>query len=112
MEFTEGYSVVRTFDPGRPPWGRWEVRDATGLLVGVIAEQPAPGQAGRASTFTVAHNPTPAPFNLRYPHRLRARGAWWSGGHDSVSSAVTSLAFHLRRVGGRPGRHYMTGARR
>lgn len=112
MEFAEGYSVVRTFDPGRPPWGRWEVCDATGLLVGVVAEQPAPGQGGSASTFTVAHNPSPAPFNLRYPHRLRARGAWWSGGHDSVSAAVASLAFHLRRSGGRPARHFMTGGRR
>ena len=112
MEFTEGYSVVRTFDTGRQPWGRWEVRDATGLVVGVIAEQLAPGGRGQASTFAVAHNPSPAPFNMRYPHRLRARGAWWSGGHDSVASAVASLAFHLRRVGGRPGRHYMTGARR
>ncbi len=108
MEFTEGYSVVRTFEPGRPPWGRWEVRNATGLLVGVVAEQPAPG---RVFTFTVAHNPSPAPFNMRYPRHLRARGAWWSGGHDSVSSAVASLAHHLRRSGGRPGRHYMTGVR-
>ena len=110
MDFTERYSVVRTFEPGRPPWGRWEVHDATGLLVGVVAEQLAPG--ARASTFTVAHNPSPAPFNMRYPHRLRARGAWWSGGHDSVSAAVASLAHHLGRSGGRPGRHYMTGARR
>ena len=112
MEFTEGYSVVRTFDPGRPPWGRWEVRNASGVLVGVVAEQPTPGRGGQSSTFTVAHNPSPAPFNMRYPHRLRARGAWWSGGHDSVSGAVDSLALHLRRFGGRPGRHYMTGARR
>ena len=112
MEFTDGYSVVRTFEPGRPPWGRWEVRDATGLLVGVVAEQLSPGRGGRASTFTVAHNPSSAPFNMRYPRRLRARGAWWSGGHDSVSAAVASLAHHLGRSGGRPGRHYMTGARR
>ena len=112
MEFTEGYFVVRTFDPGRPPWGRWEVRDATGLLVGVIAEQPAPARGGQTSTFIVAHNPSREPFNMRFPRHLRARGAWWSGGHDSVSAAVSSLALHLRRFGGRPGRHYMTGARR
>src|SRR5687767_10787879 len=84
MEFAEGYYVVRTFDPGRPPWGRWEVRDATGLLVGVIAEQPALGQPGRPSTFTVAHNPSTAPFVMRFPRHLRARGAWWSGGHETV----------------------------
>lgn len=111
MEIAEDYSVVRTFEPGRPPWGRWEVRDASGLLVGVVAEQPAPGGGGRASTFTAAHNPSPAPFNLRFPRSLRARGAWWSGGHDSVTAAVASLARHLRRSGDRPGRHYMTGAR-
>lgn len=113
MGFAEEYSVVRTFEPGRGPWGRWEVRDATGLLVGVVAEQAAPaGRHGAPSTFTVAHNPSPVPFNMRYPRSLRARGAWWSGGHETISAAVASLARHLRRAGGRPVRHYMTGSRR
>ena len=112
MEFAEGYVVVRTFEPGRPPWGRWEVRDATGLLVGVVAEQSAPSRPGAPSTFTVAHNPSPAPFMLRYPRHLRARGAWWSGGHETVSAAVASLARHLGRSGASPARHYMTGSRR
>jgi len=109
MGFPEGYSVVRTFEPGRPPWGRWEVRDATGLLVGVVAEQPALGAPSNPSTFTVAHNPSPAPFNMRYPRHLRARGVWWSGGHETMSDAVTALARRLSRSGGRPARHYMTG---
>src|SRR5213594_4048728 len=95
MELVDGYSVVRTFEPGRPPWGRWEIRDATGLLVGVVAEEPAPGRHGPASTFTAVHNPSPTPFVLRFPRLLRARGAWWSGGHESVSAAVASLAHHL-----------------
>jgi hypothetical protein len=113
MDFAEGYSVIRTFEPGRGPWGRWEVRDANGLLVGVVAEQPTTGRsAGRPSSFSVAHNPGPAPFNLRYPRYLRSRGAWWSVGHPSVSNAVASLARHLGRSGEHPGRHYMTGTRR
>jgi hypothetical protein len=112
MELTEGYSVVRTFEPGRGPWGRWEVRDATGLLVGVVAEQPSLGRSGHPSTFTAAHNPSPTPFVMRFPRQIRSRGAWWSGGHESVSAAVASLARHLRRSGGRPSRHYMTGSRR
>jgi len=111
MEVVEGYSILRTFESGRPPWGRWEVRAATGLLVGVVAEQPAPAGQGHPSTFTVAHNPSPAPFNLRYPRRLRARGAWWSGGHETVAAAVAALARHLGRSGDRPVRHYMTGCR-
>ncbi|MCA1842032.1 MAG: hypothetical protein LC792_02355 [Actinobacteria bacterium] len=110
MEILEGYSVVRTFEAGRPPWGRWEVRDATGLIVGVIAEEPA-GRHASASTFTAVHNPSPTPFVLRFPRHLRARGAWWSGGHDSVSVAVAALAVHLCRTGVRSGRHYMTGVR-
>jgi hypothetical protein len=110
MEIFEGYSVVRTFEAGRPPWGRWEVRDAAWLLVGVIAEEPAVGRHEPASTFTAVHNPSPTPFVLRYPHHLRARGAWWSGGHASVSVAVGALARHLCRAGQRSGRHYMTGA--
>ena len=112
MDFTDCYSIVRTFEPGRPPWGRWEVRDATGLLVGVVAEEPAPAGHGQPSTFTAAHNPSPAPFNMRYPRLLRARGVWWSNGHETISAAVNSLARHLRRSGDRPARHYMTGARR
>lgn len=112
MDFAEAYSVVRTFEPGRGPWGRWEVRDATGLLVGVVAEEPAPAGHGRPSTFTVAHNPSPAPFVMRFPRHLRARGGWWSGEHDTVSAAVAALARHLARSSGRPGRHYMTTARR
>ena len=112
MDFTERYSILRTFEPGRPPWGRWEVRDATGLLVGVVAEEPAPAGHGRPSTFTVAHNPSPAPFNMRYPRQLAARGGWWSGGHETISAAVASLERHLRRSGRQPVRHYMTGAHR
>jgi hypothetical protein len=112
MEIHKGYSVVRTFEVGRPPWGRWEVRDATGLLVGVVAEEPAAGRRGPASTFTVVHNPSQTPFVLRYPRHLRARGAWWSRQHDSVSSAVQALACHLLRAGRFSGRHYMTAARR
>ena len=112
MEILEGYSVVRTFEAGRPPWGRWEVRDATGLLVGVVAEEPAARRGGRASTFTAVHNPSPTPFNLRYPHHLRAQGAWWSQEHDSVSSAVLALACHLLVAGRFSDRHYMTAANR
>lgn len=111
MKILEGYSVVRTFEAGRPPWGRWEVRDATGLLVGVIAEEPVAGRNGPASTFTAVHNPNPSPFVLRFPHHLRAGGAWWSGGHESVSVAVVALACHLRLALHRSDRHYMTGAR-
>ena len=112
METPEGFSIVRTFEVGRPPWGRWEVRDASGLLVGVVAEEPPVGRRGRASTFTVVNNPSPTPFVLRFPRHLRARGAWWSGGHRSVSAAVEELAGHLGRAGQRSGRHYMTRARR
>ena len=111
MNFAGGYSVIRTFEPERGPWGRWEVRDDAGVVVGVIAEQVAPDGQGRPSTFTVAHNPSPTPFVMRFPHLLRSRGAWWSGGHATVSGAVADLARHLSRAGGRPGRHYMTRAR-
>ncbi len=47
MELPEGYSVVRTVEAGRPPWGRWEVRKVAGVLVGVVAEEPVPGRRGR-----------------------------------------------------------------
>ena len=106
------YSIVRTFEPGRGPWGRWEVRDAAGVLVGVVAEDPAPAGQGHPSTFTVAYNPSPAPFNMRFPRLLRARGGWWSGGHETISAAVGSLARHLHCSGDRPVRHYMTVAHR
>src|SRR5262245_36312007 len=33
------YSVNRALGPGRPPWGRWEVHDRAGLLVGIVAEE-------------------------------------------------------------------------
>jgi hypothetical protein len=112
MEIADNYAVVRTFDSGRPSWGRWEVRDATGLLVGIVAEQPAPGGHGRPSTFTAVHNPGPTPFVLRFPQLLRARGAWWSSGHDTVSAAVASLVLHLHRPGGRPSPHFLTRADR
>lgn len=112
MESAIGYTVVRTFEPGRPPWGRWEVRDATGLLVGVVNEERVPDGRGRPSTFTVVHNPSPTLFVLRFSRRLRAGGAWWSGGHETVSAAVTSLAAHLSRSGHRSVRHYITGSRR
>ncbi|HZQ79242.1 MAG TPA: hypothetical protein VFE55_18060 [Acidimicrobiia bacterium] len=112
MELPEGYSVVRTVEAGRPPWGRWEVRNVAGVLVGVVAEEPVPGRRGRPSTFTVVHNPSPALFILRFSRRLRAGGAWWSEGHQSVSYAVASLARHLQSTDGGSGRHYMTGSRR
>lgn len=111
MEVAKQYSVHRTFDPDRGPWGRWEVRNAAGVLVGVVAEQPAAGRRGAPSTFTVGHNPSPVAFNLRYPRHLRSRGAWWSGGHATVAAAVAALAGHLHRTAdGRPARHYMTGS--
>lgn len=110
MDLTGDFSTIRTFEPHRGPWGRWEVRDAAGMLVGVVAEQPAVSGQGRPSTFTVAHNPTPTPFVMRFPHEIRSRGAWWSTEHPTVASAVAALARHLGRAGGRPRRHYMTRA--
>jgi hypothetical protein len=109
MDLPAGYSVVRTFEPGRPPWGRWEVYDATGLLIGVVAEEPKLGRHGRCSTFTVVHNPSPTPFVLRYPRQLRARGAWWSPGHDTLPAAVTILVRYLD--GQRRPRHFITPSR-
>ena len=111
MEFPDGYSVVRTFEPGRPPWGRWEVYDASGLLIGVVAEEREAVRDGGASTFTVCHNPSPTPFVLRYPRRLRARGGWWSRGHDTLPAAVTALARHLDGSAGGRTRHYITPSR-
>jgi hypothetical protein len=111
MEFPDGYSVVRTLEPGRPPWGRWEVYDANGLLIGVVAEEREAGPGGGASTFTVVHNPSPTPFFLRYPRRLRARGAWWSRGHDTLPTAVAALARHLGASAGERTRHYTTQSR-
>lgn len=110
MEFVDDYSVVRTFGPGRPPLGRWEVYDADGLLVGVIAEEQPPG-AGGCSRFTAVHNPTPTPFVLRYPRQLQARGAWWSKGHSTVPAAVAALGRHLAARGGAPTRHFVNHSR-
>ena len=111
MESADGYSVVRTLEPGRPPWGRWEVRHAAGFLVGVVAEEPARGRKGQLSTFTAVHNPSPTPFVFRFKRHMRAQGAWWSEGHESVSAAVASLARHLHEPGHSSARHYMTGPR-
>ena len=110
MEFSDDYSVVRTFGPGRPPLGRWEVYDPDAVLVGVIAEEQEPGgRADRRSTFAAVYNPSPTPFLLRYPRQLRARGAWWSEGHATVPAAVAALARHLE--GGGPARHFVTQSR-
>jgi len=112
MEVSDDYSVVRTFGPGRPPLGRWEVYDLDAVLVGVIAEEQEPGGgADRRSTFAAVYNPSPTPFLLRYPRQLRARGAWWSGGHATVPAAVAALACHLAGRGGGPARHFVTQSR-
>jgi hypothetical protein len=111
MEFSNGYSVVRTLEPGRPPWGRWEVYDAGGLLIGVAAEERESGRAGGGSTFTVVHNPSPTPFVLRYSRHLRARGAWWSRGHRTLPGAVAALARHLDGPGRGRSRHFVTQPR-
>jgi len=111
MDLPADYSVIRTFEPGRPPWGRWEVYDTTGLLVGVVAEEPKLGRDGRCSTFTVVHNPSPTPFVLRYSRQMRARGAWWSGGHYTLPEAVTALAGHLDGPGRGRARHFVTQPR-
>ena len=110
MELPDDYSVVRTFGPGRPPLGRWEVYDLDAVLVGVIAEEQDPGRDAKGrSTFAAVHNPSPMPFLLRYPRQLRARGAWWSEGHATVPAAVAALARHLE--GGGPARHFVTQSR-
>jgi len=72
---------------------RWEVFDAAGVLLGIVAEETA----GRAcpSTFTVVHNPTGRPFRPPAGRRLRALGAWSSGGHPAVPVAVTALGRYL-----------------
>ena len=104
------YSVGRTLEPGRPPLGRWEVYGLDAVLVGVIAEEQEPGGSPKMrSTFAAVHNPSPTPFLLRYPRQLRARGAWWSGGHATVPAAVAALARHLE--GGGPTRHFVTQSR-
>jgi len=110
MEFPDGYSVVRTFEPGRPPWGRWEAYDAGDRLIGIIAEEREPGR-DKCSTFSAAHNPSPTPFVLRFPRRLRAGGAWWSWGHDTLPAAVAALARHLDGSGEGPSRHFATESR-
>jgi hypothetical protein len=111
MELPDGCSTVRTFEPGRPPWGRWEVYDATGLLIGVVAEEREPGRDRPSSTFTVVHNPTPTLVVLRYRRLMRARGVWWSGGHDALPAAVAALVRHLDATGPRRARHFVTQPR-
>lgn len=93
MKLSDAYCVVRTFAPGRPASGRWEVYDAADVLVGIVAEVPA--RPASASTFTVLHNPTGTPFRPPAGRRLRALGAWSSGGHPTVPTAVTALGRYL-----------------
>jgi hypothetical protein len=93
VNLSDAYCVVRTFAPGRPVSGRWEVFDAAGVLVGIVAEEPT--RRGCASTFTAVHNPTATPFRPPAGRRLRALGAWSSGGHPTVPAAVKALGCHL-----------------
>jgi hypothetical protein len=91
----EQFFVIRTFAPGRPPWGRWEVYDATGRLSAIVAEERIQRGKAHASTFTVVRNPAGTPFRPPPGRRLRARGAWYSGGHASVPAALAALTRHL-----------------
>ena len=90
MEAEEPFSVIRTIAAHRPTTGRWEVYDAAGRLVGVVAEVPHRNQ--RTATFTVVYNPTGTPFRPPPGRRLRALGVWCSGGHATVPAAVAALA--------------------
>ncbi|HZQ78128.1 MAG TPA: hypothetical protein VFE55_12410 [Acidimicrobiia bacterium] len=87
------------------------MHDRAGLLVGIVAEEPAT-RPGRPSTFAVVHNPGPTPFVLRFPRVLRARGAWWSKGHGTVAAAVGSLAGYLGDQSPASRRHHLTGPSR
>jgi hypothetical protein len=90
---SEPLVIVRTFAAGRPALGRWEVFDAAGTLVGVVAEERRPTRV--LSTFTVVHNPVGVPFRPPAGRRLRALGVWSSGGHATVPGAVEALVRHL-----------------
>jgi hypothetical protein len=90
----EPVAVIRTITAGRPALGRWEVHDAAGNVVGVVAEERPRG--AERSTFTVVHNPTGVPFRPPPGRRLRALGAWSSAGHPSVPAAVAALVGHLK----------------
>ena len=85
--------TIRTIGAGRPALGRWEVYDAAGSRVGVVAEEPAKGDF--MATFTVIHNPTGVPFRPPAGRRLSALGAWSSTGHRTVPTAVATLVEHL-----------------
>lgn len=92
MSASETFSVVRTVSDRRPALGRWEweVLDAAGNVIGLIAEERRPNDM--SSTFTALHNPTEIPFRPPPGRRLRALGAWSSGGHPTVPAAVAALA--------------------
>jgi hypothetical protein len=64
-----------------------------GVLVGIVAEEPT--RRGCASTFTAVRNPTATPFRPPAGRRLRALGAWSSGGHPTVPAAVAALGCFL-----------------
>jgi hypothetical protein len=89
------YSIRRTFERGRPPWGRWEVRHVDGRLLGVVAEEPAPGGHSDSTSFTALHNTTTTPLRPPISKHLLAGRAWFSRGHDTVPEAVAALTRHL-----------------
>ena len=90
---SESYSVRRSITAGRSLAGRWEVLDAAGVVVAIVARERR--RRGGAVTFTVIHNPTGIPFRPPPGRRLRALGAWSSAGHDTIPAAVAALTRHL-----------------
>ncbi len=66
-------------------WARWHVTDA-GVLVGIVVEDHDwLGTTHGPASYTVAHNPTAAPW----------AALWRSEGHATPKAAMTALGKHL-----------------
>lgn len=69
-------------------WGRWEVRDQEGALIGRVGEEREwTGTGYGPPTYTAAHNPTGADWAAR----------WRTEGHDTPRLALAALVAHLER---------------
>ena len=90
---TPPFLVLRQVGLSEASFGRWQVFDSAGVLVGAVVEQRRKGDP--LSTFTVVHNPTSVPFRPPPGRRLRALGAWSSSGHPTLPAAVAELIRHL-----------------
>ncbi len=81
----------RSLDRPDSRWGRWDVVDDDGQVVGLITEHREwLGSSWGPPSFVVSHRPEPMP----------ARACWNAEGLASVPAAVAALAEHLRDAHG------------